>query len=62
MCAAVQVQIAMVVAPATKQNREVGLTREHDSVARAAVSVFAAVRITAFTAISLTGLFAFDRS
>ena len=62
MCDAVQVQIAMVVARATKQTWEIGLSREYDSVARAAVSVFAAVRITAFTAISLTGLFAFDRS
>jgi len=38
MCDAVQVQIAMVVARATKQNWEVGLTREYDSGARAAVS------------------------
>ena len=62
MCDAVQVQIAMVVARATTQNWEVGLTREYDSVARAAVSVFAAVRITAFTTISLTGLITVDRS
>ena len=34
------------------------MTRENDGVARAAVSAFAAVRITAFTAILLTGLFA----
>jgi len=57
MCDAVQVQIAMPLRGRQSRTGEVVVTREDDSVARAAVSAFAAVSITVFTAISSTGLF-----